>query len=328
MRVISGKYKGKKLNEAYEDLKIKITPNRENNEINNTSNGSEKKDNSFYRTAIQDCFEQFFRNCEKENVEVEKYGTEGKIFYNKNKIKLIKISKVSDFSENLKEKITKGKKLFYRGQSNINFYPIPGLFRYKEFMNNEPILFKELERRCPDVFENDSTVFEKLVRMQHFGGVTRLLDFTENYNVALYFACETNNKDVGEVLICSDEKIKYYDDELVEEIANISIKKTKANGNSCFVYPKLANRRVENQQGLFLFFGNESKEEAVEEFKKRTVKIKDENGEKQLVFYIPSAYKNKILEELKTNNIQQGFLFPDIENIAKSIKTEILGEDL
>ena len=41
-----------------------------------------------------------------------------------------------------------------------------------------------------------------LSEVQHFGGITNLLDFTEDYRIALFFACEAHFLEEGRVIIC------------------------------------------------------------------------------------------------------------------------------
>ncbi len=39
-----------------------------------------------------------------------------------------------------------------------------------------------------------------LVEMQHFGGKTNLIDFTTDYRVALFFACDGAHGECGRVV--------------------------------------------------------------------------------------------------------------------------------
>jgi hypothetical protein len=66
----------------------------------------------------------------------------------------------------------------------------PSLYRAGLF-HQERTLISELRRVRPEEFEGLSR-FDVLVKMQHYGLPTRLLDMTHNPLVALYFACEAS----------------------------------------------------------------------------------------------------------------------------------------
>lgn len=73
---------------------------------------------------------------------------------------------------------------FYRGQSDYEWHLEPAVYRNGKFQN-ESIYIKEFERLRPTDFSYDNN-FDKLVKMQHYGLPTRLLDITTNPLVALF----------------------------------------------------------------------------------------------------------------------------------------------
>jgi hypothetical protein len=121
---------------------------------------------------------------------------------------------------------------FFRGHSDASYELTPSLLRKWEngdwmFMPSEDRLCKELLIAHYDEFQGDQYCFDRLVRMQHYGLPTRLLDISSNPLVALFFAC-SGRKDQseldGEVIVfkVKSHLVKYFDSDTVSCLSNLS----------------------------------------------------------------------------------------------------------
>lgn len=131
--------------------------------------------------------------------------------------------------------------IFFRGHENIAYQLVPNLLRYnstkkqkgqavEEIVNNEHLAFRDIVEKQPSEFAQCNSAIEYLVKMQHFGLKTRLLDITSNALIALYFACTSpsnSTKDQnkkGQVIVFKLPKhiIKHYDSDTISAVANIA----------------------------------------------------------------------------------------------------------
>ena len=117
--------------------------------------------------------------------------------FNKSNMKNIIINSYDELIETIEEIASKPIPLisanhrrgyFYRGHANKDWKLLPTLLRNKNVQEDKELL------EMLDVNESDKRLISLAVA-QHYGRKTRCLDFTSDYKVALYFACNPNDTD-------------------------------------------------------------------------------------------------------------------------------------
>lgn len=113
----------------------------------------------------------------------------------------------------------------YRGEANATWKLKPSVMRDLRAEAEQSII-RELLLDAPSEFRSDSSMFEKLVRAQHYGLPTRLLDASLNPLVALFFACyEKEHKgEDGKVIVMTfpQTRVKYAESDTVSILCNVA----------------------------------------------------------------------------------------------------------
>ena len=274
------------------------------------------------------------------------------------------ITNVSDlmsyvFDESIME--DNGLMFYYRGQPDIHFELIPGIYRDPDaLIRHEHIMFKEMESAVPDEFRSCKCTFDKLVKMQHYGLPTRLLDITKNPLVALYFACsdKATEKKEGCLFLFSiggdnNPLVKYSDGDAVSVVSNISRRPESFDIQAI----KYLDVETFNEQDPITYLLHEIRCSEKPHFHPVVnpldiesvffVKPKIDNpriakqegafflfginGSKLKCPYLPGVFgckkfpvpanaKQTILKQLAALGITEASLFPDIDHIARNIK--------
>ena len=97
--------------------------------------------------------------------------------------------------------------LLYRGHGDRKYKCQPGIFRESNKNLDEQYQYNKIIQDYPEEFSKHAHL-SNLVKMQHYGVETRLLDFTINPRVALYFAVEAQPEKDGEVVVILKERQK------------------------------------------------------------------------------------------------------------------------
>ncbi|MCX5825129.1 MAG: FRG domain-containing protein [Deltaproteobacteria bacterium] len=225
------------------------------------------------------------------------------------------------------------------------------------FKNREKIILQDFQRNAHHYVQNlpdSENYIEWLSLLQHYGGPTRLLDFTYSYYLAAFFAVETSdiNSAIWAVninqLIEQLSKIPDYNSIKKEGMFEVILErnnhyaetviKNRKNVDIVFIVePFQQHERISIQQGLFLFPGNIEKPFehnlcSVFEFDFKDLSSKNaldmkfsEIGNLNfsdisiIKIVIPASLHSKALAELYNMNVTAATLFPGLDGFARSL---------
>lgn len=182
-----------------------------------------KKKKSFekHKEEIMEELLSFFR----EEVHIHNISRIDSIIFNPSSVICYSVKSVSDYLNALKELSDSNSILYFRGHSKTTYKLQPSIMRTEAIRKNEKVIYQELLINCPQDFKGYDHHIDYLVKMQHYSLPTRLLDITGNPLVALYFACCSNPKDIGEVFVFSPKakEIKYENSDTVAMISTLPL---------------------------------------------------------------------------------------------------------
>lgn len=189
----------------------------------------------------------------------------------------------------------------FRGQSNYEWDLIPKAGRKEYFIDDEKDIYTFNNWRQKAIAYSDLPLknSEALAIAQHYGLATRLLDWTYNPLVALYFAVENNFHTPGTVFLYKPPQYLGINDDI--DFTN--------NEYSGYAYiPRSLDKRIINQCGLFTYHSKPNIP--------LSPKPQDKESPTLIAIDIPPEIKHQLLMDLDTFGINQLFLFPDLGGLS------------
>ena len=247
----------------------------------------------------------------------------------------------------------------FRGHGDKNSYKlIPGIFRMKEIEKGKSIgEFSQLEfavlsdfisEACGLVNEiHTSDTVPWLEIAQHYGVPTRLLDFSDNPLVALFFACVDSPEKEASVWIIDGNAYnrKFYSNVptfnpvfsdlnvhkiVADEIINQNFQlHSFENGYLPFPWiykPFYRNQRMISQSSIFMIWASERYE--LTYFMNPENYMTDdptiENRETGILCELTIPYMNKkeLLKQLEMCGINEKFIYPGLDGIGRFIRNK------
>lgn len=210
-----------------------------------------------------------------------------------------------EYVPRLLEQIYPNENVIFRGHSNKRWGLIPSIGRYYSgpwgnvLELEKRSLFEFKKRAIPYLKYQPKSDIEWLCLMQHHGLATRLLDFTINPLIALFFATDPTIREDGELIIATYGRT-------YESIDNDTLFDRKH--NFAFHPPHLTERII-GQQGCFVYNRIPNKELDGKQIEKIAISI---------------SQKHSIRSELQRLGITNSLLFPGIDGVCNDLNEKLV----
>ncbi|MGA5715032.1 FRG domain-containing protein [Bacillus bombysepticus] len=252
------------------------------------------------------------------------------------------LEEIAEFRRN-----SKTKWIWFRGHGDESFNLESGLFRIRKDKNRLPLTeYKSIEKHMFVAFKSQAATFIKEDErdiwffMQHHGLKTRLLDWTESFATALYFAFndwdyENNNEACiwlldphalnlylhGDSPIYTTKVLDSYQAKHLPFLFGAESRWKGERGfrnNSFAIYPSKNTPRLLSQRGFFTVQSNQLVDLETE------LNHKCPNEKERILkkIILSSDLVENVYEYLTINGINEFSIFNDIDGLCKSLNKD------
>lgn len=238
------------------------------------------------------------------------------------------IRDLSEYFATFNRIITSDDPLWFRGLTDFQHKLIPAALRYDTCEQRDRALQLVAEfRRYAEIkiprppAKDDHLKWLQLA--QHYGLGTRLLDWTENAAVALYFAC-LKAESMGAVYILNPIELNMAvdskrprvlhaetDADIIDNYLKLTGRQNLRGRPTIAIYPMFNSERIVLQRGAFTLHGSKS--------------FGLDRGQATSLVKIPilKEHKANLMKELDRIGIGEVTIFPELEHLCSYLKRRI-----
>lgn len=236
-----------------------------------------------------------------------------------------RITSLSDYFEVFKS-VMKGEiKFWFRGHSDFTWDLTPSALRYRREDKRDKALslLSDFKRFVEIKLNNPPGVGEQLKWVQlaqHYGLPTRLLDWTQNASIALYFACLEPDKN-GLVFVLNPVDLNReadphrprvfdvnFDADLIDVYLSLPGKRDPNGLKTIAIHPTWNSERIMIQQGVFTLHGS------------KEFSLTGKQAPSLVYLPILKRFKESLLKELDRVGVCEMSIFPESEHVCRYLK--------